>query len=113
MATIYNVEIPKDAWELVAHYISNQLLLIQQQQDEFGVWLVGNLSVTERTRIAAESRLRLIGALSVINFKLKLSGHESDALRVEVILAIIIEQDTNLPITRELIHRRHEELRGQ
>lgn len=95
MTTIYTCTEPKEAWNLVSHYLGNRLLVINLSKDEDTISRV---------------RTELIGSLYVLIRRMDAHGHHSDAAKIQQILDMVTGQDVTRAGVIKAIHEKNREL---
>lgn len=107
MARVSNFETPKEAWELVVHYMSNDLADIALR---FEQTKSGHVADREGAKDALYRRhTQLTGALSMISARLDLLGHKDDAQKVEKLHQMVRLADlTNKEVRASIVAKRKE-----
>lgn len=108
MSTVRTCTTPKDGWALYSHFLSNLLLVIQMQREDRGE--EDEDSKDKRERVIHDAWAQLAGNLYMIMRRMKLSGHNDDAAKMQQIVDMVVEQDLTDPEVCRAIHAKHNEL---
>jgi hypothetical protein len=108
MATVYEVREPKEAWDLVSHFLTNLLTIIgfesKPKEEET------EKDLDQREEALFLHRARLIGNLYVIVRRLEKNGHIDESDKIREILDMVVDQDVTDHSVREAIHNKRREL---
>ena len=108
MSTVRTCTTPKDGWALYSHFLGNLLLVIQMQGEDRGG--EDEDSKDRRERVIHDAWAQLAGNLYMIMRRMKLSGHDDDAAKMQQIVDMVVEQNLTDPEVCKAIHAKHDEL---
>ena len=108
MSTVRTCTTPKDGWALYSHFLGNLLLVIQIQGEDRGE--EDEDSKDRRERVIYDAWAQLAGNLYMIMRRMKLSGHDDDAAKMQQIIDMVVEQDLTDSEVCKAIHAKHDEL---
>jgi len=108
MSTVRTCTTSKDGWALYSHFLGNLLLVIQMQGEDRGE--EDEDSKDKRGRVIYDAWAQLAGNLYMIMRRMRLSGHDDDAAKMQQIIDMVVEQDLTDPEVCKAIHARHNEL---
>ena len=110
MSTVRTCTTPKDGWALYHHFLSNLLLVIRMQDWDKEEKEENEEKKDKRERIISDAWAQLVGNLYMIMRRMKLSGHDKEAAKMQQIIDMTVEQDLTSQEVCDAIHAKEREL---